>query len=197
MQSTVFLILCAAVSMAISLAITVFYKRMRGRVWKDKYKLPDKIPLFPELEDIPDKNKFIRSSCLLDNGGRRAETPAEESVVDVLMTDESARQSGFNLQGENLLLECVSPVSTVWHEVSTFPIIIGKSENCDVCIDEHTANDRHGILFTKESRYLYLDLNSISGSIVDGMLATGITELGNGSRIQICQTVIRLVLQST
>lgn len=196
-MGTFLLILCAVLSMAVSLAVTVFYKRIRGRFRNDKYKLPDNIPLFQELTDIPDKNKFIRSSCLLDTSAGLSDTPAEESVVDTLITDESARQSGFSLHGEHLLLECVSANRTEWHEIREFPVIIGKSQDCDVrLVDDHGVNDRHGFLYTKDGRYFYLDLNSIDGSIVDDKLASGVTELGNGSRVGICQTTIRLVLQS-
>lgn len=197
MQGSTFLIVCAGVSMAISLLVTIFYKRIRNKFRKNKYELPDKIPFFPELEDIPDKNKFIQSSYLLESGGAHAEASKEEFVVDALMTDEGARQAGFSLQGENLLLECVSPESTVWHEISEFPVIIGKSKDCGVrLMDEPSANDRHGLLFAKDGRYYYLDMNSMSGSIVDNVLADGVTEVGNGSSIRIRRTVIRLVMQS-
>ncbi len=69
-------------------------------------------------------------------------------------------------------------------------ILIGRSVDCDISIDDAAASRHHVEIFLKEDKYCWRDLGSTNGTLING---TPMTEgvLQDGDRIQIGETYLR------
>ena len=64
-------------------------------------------------------------------------------------------------------------------------LIIGRDEECDICVDERNVSKHHGKFFLRQGAVYYTDMSSRNGSFVDGArIATEeAVKLENGSVI--------------
>lgn len=72
----------------------------------------------------------------------------------------------------------------------------GRDATCEVSLDDEAASRRHAEIVTKESKLFLQDLESTNGSYVNDQRVAAPTELANGDRIGVGDTVFLLQLPS-
>ncbi|HOJ34625.1 MAG TPA: SpoIIE family protein phosphatase [Candidatus Hydrogenedentes bacterium] len=74
-------------------------------------------------------------------------------------------------------------------------LLIGRSVDCDISIDDAAASRHHVEIFVKEGKFCWRDLGSTNGTLINGNLMTeGV--LQDGDRIQIGETCLRFEAES-
>ncbi len=72
------------------------------------------------------------------------------------------------------------------------PIVLGRSTEADVRIDDAYASDLHARLEPEEESLTLADLGSTSGTYVNGKRVTAVVALSRGDAIQIGKTVLEV-----
>lgn len=68
---------------------------------------------------------------------------------------------------------------------------IGRSQECDVQIDDRYASSLHARVFSREGRFQVEDMNSTNGTLLNGATLRGEAELIDGDTLQIGDTTFR------
>ena len=75
-------------------------------------------------------------------------------------------------------------------------LVIGRSVDCDISIDDAAASRHHVEIQVKEGKFHWRDLGSTNGTLINGSaMIEGILE--DGDRIQIGETVLRFEIERT
>ena len=69
-------------------------------------------------------------------------------------------------------------------------MVIGRGEECGVCVEDEFASNLHSKIYRAEGRYYVEDLGSTNGTYVNGRRIHYPTELRGGDRIKIGRTVM-------
>ncbi|MDR2082594.1 MAG: FHA domain-containing protein [Candidatus Ancillula trichonymphae] len=75
---------------------------------------------------------------------------------------------------------------------NSFEMIIGRSNEATVVIQDSSVSSRHARIFSLDGVYYIEDLNSTNGTVVDGHRISSVTKLKSLSRIQIGKNVLEL-----
>jgi pSer/pThr/pTyr-binding forkhead associated (FHA) protein len=63
--------------------------------------------------------------------------------------------------------------------------IIGRQPDCDVCVPITSVSRRHALVVRRDGRYFLQDLDSLSGTRLNGRPTRGLSPLRDGDRIRI------------
>ena len=74
----------------------------------------------------------------------------------------------------------------------TDSVVVGRSEDADVVIDDPYASEFHLRFNTKDGRLIVSDLGSTNGTYVNGRRATAPVNLGRGDAVQVGKTVMEV-----
>ncbi|MDR1448210.1 MAG: FHA domain-containing protein [Candidatus Ancillula sp.] len=75
---------------------------------------------------------------------------------------------------------------------NSFEMIIGRSNEATVEIQDSSVSLKHARIFSLDGVYYIEDLKSTNGTIVDGHKISGVTRLSSLSKIQIGKNVLEL-----
>ncbi|HMP78159.1 MAG TPA: SpoIIE family protein phosphatase [Pirellulaceae bacterium] len=67
------------------------------------------------------------------------------------------------------------------------PLVIGRSPNCDIVIDDPSVSRRHAEVYEQHGQFYVRDLSSRNGTLVNGTEITKSSRLFDGSRIRVCE----------
>jgi pSer/pThr/pTyr-binding forkhead associated (FHA) protein len=76
------------------------------------------------------------------------------------------------------------------YEIDKEKMIVGRSDDCDIAIDNLAVSRHHAILEKKEGTFTISDLDSNNGTFVNGQLINGATMLNFGDEIGIGKHVL-------
>jgi hypothetical protein len=83
------------------------------------------------------------------------------------------------------------------NRILIFPQIqFGRLEECEVRIPDKSISRKHATLEKRGEQYIFTDLGSANGSLINGAAVQGENSLQNGDRIQIGEFVFELQLPS-
>ena len=126
-------------------------------------------------------------------------TRADTVVINAVPTTDSSTKSGNQYlmvrpdrQAPAYLLVCMG--SNVGHRypVGTTELTIGRSDRCDIRIEDDRVSSRHAELVRRGGRYRIYDLGSSNGTLVNAQRVDEI-DLRDGDLIQVGYTVFRYV----
>lgn len=72
-------------------------------------------------------------------------------------------------------------------------VVIGRSPDCDIVLDDTFASAQHARVFVDGSQYWLEDLGSTNGTFVKGTRIEKPVQLARGSRFKIGQTVFKFM----
>lgn len=75
--------------------------------------------------------------------------------------------------------------------LSAHPIILGRSQQCDLLIEDEWVSRRHCQVWTENQRIWVQDLGSTNGTFVDGQQIRQIVNLNLGQRIQLGKIILQ------
>ncbi len=78
-----------------------------------------------------------------------------------------------------------------WIEVPAEPLVIGRSADADLVLDDRTVSGRHCRLRLEGEGLVVEDLGSMNGTYVGGMPARGPQQLPLGARLQVGSSVLK------
>jgi two-component system, cell cycle response regulator len=73
-------------------------------------------------------------------------------------------------------------------------IVIGRSSQVDVQLDQESVSRNHCRLWQEGHRYFIEDLQSTNGSYVNDELVTGRTELRDGDQVKVGRTILKFIV---
>lgn len=71
-------------------------------------------------------------------------------------------------------------------------LVVGRSDQADVVINDPYASDFHLRMTSKDGRIVLSDLGSTNGTYVNGRRVTAPTDLGRGDAVQVGKTVMEI-----
>lgn len=77
------------------------------------------------------------------------------------------------------------------YELNESPILIGRDENCQVCVTEHSVSRRHAQIMPSLEGYTVSDLGSTNGTFVNDEPVTGVQALHDGDYLRIGNCIFR------
>lgn len=81
-------------------------------------------------------------------------------------------------------------------DVSGEPVVVGRTDEADVTIDDHSLSRRHARFTALRGHYYVSDLDSTNGTFVNGERVQRAVELSDGVRVQLGEaTLLRFSLQ--
>ncbi|MDZ4744080.1 MAG: FHA domain-containing protein [Verrucomicrobiota bacterium] len=72
------------------------------------------------------------------------------------------------------------------------PLVFGRAEDCDVCIEDTSMSQRHCAIRTWDDLLLIKDLNSTNGTKVNGLKIDRIAILKPGDKVQIGNVIFEI-----
>jgi FHA domain-containing protein len=126
-------------------------------------------------------------------GARQAEVPAaqvEPGATMVYKPRTPLPESGTGQDDAEIALAQEIVTLTIdgkRHEVDKRRVVIGRSKECDIKLDDPNASRRHAELRQEGSAYWLVDLDSTNGSVVNGH-RTARAKLESGDKITIGST---------
>ncbi len=76
------------------------------------------------------------------------------------------------------------------HALGTFPVFIGRHPECDIVINDPLASRRHARIYPEARGYVFEDLKSANGSLLNGNLVAEPVVLKDGDRVAIGSVTI-------
>ncbi len=160
---------------------------------REQYALLSPPKVIFETDHDLDVGEFGIATRMVQQRGRRAEAELPESPAGATMIykprraepTEAASPQELGVQPEIVTLS----VDGRKLEVTKRRIVIGRSKDCDVQIDDPSASRRHAELRQEGTAYWIVDLDSTNGLEVNG-LRTQRAKLDHGDKITIGSTEI-------
>ncbi len=110
-----------------------------------------------------------------------ADSQGQRGILGIL-----SRQAGCCRDGEQLpcLRVLNGPAAGSCYVVgSGEEVRLGRSDECEVILDDAMVSRLHGLVRYRHGRLSYLDIGSSNGSLVDGKNASGPVEIRDGTEI--------------
>jgi pSer/pThr/pTyr-binding forkhead associated (FHA) protein len=92
-------------------------------------------------------------------------------------------------------------LQTAWYSPSGddlyldhFPALIGRAQHCNITVEADFVSRRHCQFIRKGGQVLVQDLESLNGTFVNGILATGPTPVRHGDEIQLGPMSFRVLI---
>ncbi|HZI96222.1 MAG TPA: FHA domain-containing protein [Actinomycetales bacterium] len=76
--------------------------------------------------------------------------------------------------------------------LASSPVLIGRSPECTLVLDDDYSSGRHARLFPSEGRWMVEDLGSTNGTLVGRTQLTAPTPVEPGTQLRIGRTVLEL-----
>lgn len=86
-----------------------------------------------------------------------------------------------------MLISSDSLADATRHYLDAAPLVIGRSPQCDLVIDDPSVSRRHAEVYQQNGQYYVRDLNSRNGTLVNGAEIAKPARLFDGSRIRVCE----------
>lgn len=115
------------------------------------------------------------------------EKAAATQVIAVANTDLDFRKDRY------ILLEIYGRDIGKRRDISKDGIIIGRSEDCDIPIDDQGISRRHCKIIKQGKEFMALDLNSTNGTYLNDKKLDATTILHNGDRIKLGNTIFKFI----
>jgi diguanylate cyclase (GGDEF)-like protein len=78
------------------------------------------------------------------------------------------------------------------HSLDTSPFVIGRSNDCEICIDDHSASRRHVAIEFRGDGYHAVDLQSLNGTFVNNVPARD-RKLEDGDYLRVGNCIYRFL----
>lgn len=98
---------------------------------------------------------------------------------------------GTRHRPQNLMI-IEGPLAGSSFQLGSAPVLLGRSNEATVPLEDDYASGRHARLFPQGSRWFLEDLGSTNGTYVDGDPVTRALPVGPGTAIRIGKTVMEL-----
>lgn len=128
----------------------------------------------------PDDHRFCKDCGVPLASGRQVDDDTiiiqllEKRISPPLSTERSARLWLLDLSGEH--------VERVY-ELSDEDVIIGRREDCSVCLAGNTISRRHAQIRHQDGQYLLTDVGSTNGTLLNGEALVGEDQLHDRDEI--------------
>ena len=120
--------------------------------------------------------------------GKRDPKSTVEVDVEAKPTDGGARRGVLTVLGG------ITTGSVI--DISGEPVVVGRTDEADVTIDDHSLSRRHARFTAVRGHYYVSDLDSTNGTFVTGERIEKTVELTDGVRVQLGEaTLLRFSLQ--
>lgn len=179
------------------IAVYIFFKFfLRQRIEEYKRSVDSilgPVPMLPELSKSDGNYEFSRSFEVLSTNEKNDKTDRKTKNLEPFIMDERILSS-LTEKAQFLLMYQLNDKEII-KEISSFPAWLGKGDNVDVVIEgDNNIDNRHGIIYIKNGVHYYSDANSINGSTVDGKIDIELTEIKNGSTIQLASIELKVLI---
>ncbi|MFN2470083.1 MAG: FHA domain-containing protein [Gaiellaceae bacterium] len=129
-------------------------------------------------------NYCARCGALLDKGGEASDVTMTYTLEETGAANEAAPLPDAGVEGPALVVRAGGGRAGEHFLPTSERMLIGRSPDCDVFLDDVTVSRRHAVLIERDGRFSIEDQGSLNGTFVNRRRIDS-AELEDGDEVQI------------